>query len=56
MAFVIGPECIACGSCSEACPMGAIKEGDGAFVIDAGTCISCGACSESCPMGAIKEG
>ena len=56
MAYVIGPECIKCGACSEGCPMGAINEGDATYVIDAGTCISCGACSDSCPMGAIKEG
>ncbi len=56
MAFVISDSCISCGTCAAGCPVSAISEGDGQFVIDADTCISCGACASSCPVGAIEEG
>ena len=55
MAYVINDECIACGACAADCPVDAISEGDGKFVIDADTCISCGACAENCPVGAPTE-
>ena len=54
MAFVITDACIRCGACAEGCPVGAISEGDGKYVIDAGACIDCGACAEGCPVGAIE--
>ena len=53
MAYKISDECVACGACTEACPVGAISEGDGKYVIDADTCIECGACEGACPVGAI---
>ena len=52
MAYVISDECIACGACAGECPVSAISEGDGKYVIDADTCIECGACAEVCPVGA----
>ena len=55
MAFVIKDSCISCGSCAGQCPVGAISQGDGQFVIDSATCISCGACAGQCPVGAIEE-
>ena len=55
MAYVISDECIACGACAADCPVDAISEGDGKFVIDADTCISCGACAENCPVSAPAE-
>ena len=55
MAFVISDECVACGACAEECPVSAISEGDGKFVIDADTCISCGSCASVCPVGAPAE-
>lgn len=53
MAYVIGDECISCGACEGECPVGAISEGDGKYVIDADTCASCGACAAVCPVGAL---
>ena len=36
------------------CPVEAITEGDGIFVIDADACIECGNCANVCPVGAPK--
>ncbi|MDR2514440.1 MAG: 4Fe-4S binding protein [Christensenellaceae bacterium] len=55
MAFKISDECVSCGACEPACPVGAISEGDGKFVINADTCIDCGACAGVCPVGAPAE-
>ena len=55
MAYKISDDCVACGACVEACPMGCITEGDGKYEIDADTCVSCGACAEACPVGAPQE-
>ena len=54
MAYVISDDCLACGACADVCPVGAIKEGDGKFVIDADECIDCGSCAEACPVEAPK--
>ena len=53
MAAVISDACVSCGACEGSCPVGAISEGDGQFVVDADSCISCGACEGACPSGAI---
>ncbi len=55
MAYTISDECVSCGACVEACPVGAISEGDGKFVIDADACLDCGACAGACPVGAPQE-
>lgn len=54
MAHKISDECIACGACAGVCPVGAISEGDGKYVVDADACIDCGACEGECPTGAIQ--
>ena len=55
MAYVISDSCICCGACAGDCPVGAISESDGKFVIDADTCIDCGACANACPVDAPAE-
>ena len=55
MAYKISDECISCGACAADCPVEAISEGDGKYVIDADACISCGACADNCPVGAPAE-
>ncbi len=55
MAYVISDECISCGACAGACPVEAISEGDGKYVIDADTCVDCGSCAAGCPVEAISE-
>lgn len=56
MAYVISDDCLSCGACESTCPFSAISEGDGKYVIDAGTCEDCGSCTDSCPVNAISEG
>jgi ferredoxin len=55
MAYKITDACIACGACASDCPVEAISEGDGIYVIDADACIDCGACAGSCPVEAPVE-
>ena len=53
--YKISDDCISCGACAAQCPVEAISEGDGKYVIDADTCVSCGACAGVCPVGAPAE-
>ena len=55
MAHMITDECIACGACQGECPVAAISDGDGKFVIDPELCIACGACKSVCPVDAPTE-
>ena len=55
MAYVIGDDCIACGTCIDECPAGAISEGgECAMNADVGT--GCGTCAGVCPNEAISRG
>ena len=56
MAYKISDDCIACGTCAGVCPVSAISEGDGKYVIDADACLDCGTCAGECPVSAISEG
>lgn len=54
MAYTITDDCINCGACDDACPIGAIREQGEKRVIDAEACTDCGACQDVCPVDAIK--
>ena len=45
MAYVIGEDCISCGTCAGECPVEAISEG---------ACTECGTCASVCPSEAIS--
>lgn len=54
MAYVITEDCLGCGTCEGECPVGAISEKDGKFVINADECVDCGTCAGVCPVEAPK--
>ena len=54
MALKINEGCIACGTCVDTCPLGAIVEqGDNYTITD--ECTECRACVDSCPVNAIVD-
>ena len=53
MAYKITDACVSCGTCMDGCPVEAIKEEDGKFVINADSCVDCGTCEANCPASAI---
>ena len=55
MAYILTDACVSCGSCADQCPVEAISEGEGKYVIDADVCVSCGSCADQCPTEAIEE-
>ena len=54
MALKINDDCIACGTCVDACPLGAIVEAGDKYAIN-DDCTECRACEDSCPVNAIVE-
>jgi len=53
MPYKITEDCIACGACQPECPVDAIIEEGGTYVIKPDLCIDCGACPPACPVDAI---
>ena len=51
--LVVKPNCVACGACERACPVGAIVVVQGRARIDRRTCIRCMCCHEVCRYDAI---
>ncbi|MCX4336376.1 MAG: 4Fe-4S binding protein [Bacteroidales bacterium] len=45
--------CVKCGTCLDACPVGAIYDAGEQYQIDSRICVSCGACFDECPQAAI---
>ena len=42
--------CVACGSCEDVCPRGAIKVWHGSYAkVDKALCVGCGLCARNCP-------
>jgi len=46
--------CVACGSCAEVCPFGALRVDDGVLSIDRAACMGCGVCVAACPQDALS--
>ena len=47
--------CLGGGSCTEVCPVDAIKLENGVAKVDKTLCISCGACMRGCPRSVIER-
>lgn len=46
--------CIQCGVCESACPLGAIRDDGGGYVVYSNNCSGCTMCVDSCPGNAIS--
>ncbi len=49
MAYKITSACVSCGSCADACPAGAISQGDDQYVIDGSSGAALSAGGMRCP-------
>lgn len=47
--------CVACGSCVDVCPQGALSIHKGCHAqVDEERCVGCGCCARECPASAIQ--
>ncbi|MCM8711676.1 4Fe-4S binding protein [Clostridium sp. SYSU_GA19001] len=47
--------CVACGTCANVCPLGAIKIVAGVFAeVDEQKCVGCSKCVKECPASVIE--
>jgi Fe-S-cluster-containing hydrogenase component 2 len=53
--YEITDSCIACSTCIDECPSGAIQENDSGCKIDQEKCDGCGSCAQMCPADAIVK-
>ena len=52
---IIGKDCVACGSCVNVCPVGAVSMFKGlTAVVNYQKCIGCGKCRLTCPAGVVE--
>jgi len=47
--------CDQCGVCAEVCPVDAIEESNGVYLIDKEACTACGECVPACPHQVMFE-
>ena len=48
-------DCVACGTCVDVCPRGALTIYRGSFAqVDAVVCVGCGRCVRECPASVIR--
>ena len=54
-AKILPQQCVACGTCLDVCPRGALSIFHGSFAqVDITRCVGCGLCARECPAGIIK--
>lgn len=55
MAHIIDSStCICCGACAAECPVDAISQGNGSYMINPALCIDCAECVVVCPVECIS--
>ncbi|SDG51463.1 4Fe-4S dicluster domain-containing protein [Selenomonas sp. WCT3] len=54
-AKIMPQQCVACGTCLDVCPRGAISIFHGSYAqVDPGRCVGCGLCTRECPANIIQ--